>query len=754
MAAAWVQLVVLVVFCCTTIDDVLATTNGDLESSLQGPPDKPINVRFESVNFNHTLRWDLAPNHDNSTLFTVQYIGSGHRDSSPSLEDWQEKAKCINITGLCCVLLNELGTDGNWWARVRALNPYGTSDWAESKVFEPFEDTIIGVPDLEVLQAKTDRLTLRVKAPKTPFYNSNGRRMRMSHFYSRITWLITYQEVGSSFPPGEKETTDKDVVLNHLYPGKHYCITARGRYMDEVGETGRICADTQEDVPSAGARSLSFSVDDCTKYPLRNIRLTWQPPAEEKWNGKLQEYKISYKDVGASYEEMTHSMVPGDVTNFTIRDLSASEEYVVDVAACTSTGCSERRALHNMLRVPPLKTDTSPYAPNVSVAPLSSTSMQVSWSPLEDACVQGYMVQFDPEVAPVRVSSVTTMNLTGLVPGTEYHVCVKARLPSADVEFGECARGLGVYAQTQPTTANPSTLVQTVLPILAVVVLLVVLCVLVLWMRGSPFLSISKINIVLPPVLVEIKETKDSTSLEPISSSWNKESMDDLDSIRTNVIRQKSKFVKSLQNLPDTLSLDDDAFQTDEKKTLLSWKSDKDLVVKVVISQQKGDSGSDKDDEPSSPTSTDSGNISGPCSLITDSGGDEEQSNVPVETYRLDSPVSFQKKNPFDSHVQASSDSPRPSQEIGDPGQAMASWPDNQTTSSEIDSYVRATDGTFEDDADEGFMPEGCKGQSNPYVLAESLPLLAPPFNQGFIRPNPHVQPTIAPPPNPLLKWG
>ncbi|XP_078613010.1 uncharacterized protein LOC144882843 [Branchiostoma floridae x Branchiostoma japonicum] len=741
MAAAWVLLIALV-FCSTTIDDVLTTADDSSGFSLQGPPDKPINVRFESVNFNHTLRWDLAPNHDNSTMFTVQYIGAGHRESFPSPEDWQEKAKCINITAVCCVLLSELGTDGNWWARVRALNSYGTSDWAETTVFEPFEDTKLGAPDLDILQAKTDRLTLRIRAPKTPFYNSdNGRRMRMSRIFSRIEWTITYGEVGSSLDL-EKETTEKDVVLNNLYPGKHYCISVRGRYIEKIGDAGRICADTQEDVPSAGARFLAFRVDDCTRYPLRNIQLTWQPPAEEDWNGELQTYKIRYREVGTFSTEMTHSLVPVDVTDFIVRDLSASKAYIVDVAACTSAGCSEPPAQHNMLRVPPLQiADASPDAPNVSAAALSPTSMQVSWSPLEDACVQGYMVQYDPDVEPVSVDTVTAVNLTGLMPGQEYHVCVKARLPSADVRgFGECARSAGVYARTEASEADSHILVQTVLPILAVACLLVLVCFLVLWMRGSPFLSISKINIVLPPVLVEIKETKDRSSFEPISSSSSKESMDDLDTIRTRLIRQKSKLVKSLQNLPDNLSLDDGAF-TSEKKRLLSWKSDKDLVVKVVISQQK----SEDEDEPSSPTSTDSGNVSGPSSLITDSGADES-SNFPVTT---DSPVSPKKKNFLESFLRASTDSPVPSKE------AEENWPEtaHTTSSAEIDPYVHATDGALEEDVDEDFQVGGCKSQSNPYVLAENLPLLAPTFNQGFTS-NAKPQTTVAPSPNPSTQRG
>ncbi|KAI8489729.1 hypothetical protein Bbelb_326350 [Branchiostoma belcheri] len=745
MAAAWVQLAVLV-FCSTTIT-VVTTAEDGLEIPLQGPPDKPINVRFESVNFNHTLRWDLAPNHDNSTLFTVQYIGAGHRESYPSPEEWQEKAKCINITGLCCVLLNEIGRDGNWWARVRAFNSYGTSDWAESKLFEPFEDTLIGAPDLDIQagEVTTERIVLRVRAPKTPIYDSDtGRRMRISNIYTSIKWNITYQEVGSSFKM-EKITSDKDVVLDHLYPGKRYCIAVYGSYLGRKGATRRICADTKEDVPSSGARDLFSRVDDCTRYPLRNVRLTWQPPAEEDWNGELLQYKISYREIGSFSSEMTHSLVPAGVTNFTIRDLSASKRYVVDVAACTSAGCSETPLQHEMPRVEPFQTATSPpYAPNVSASPLSSTSMQISWSPLEDACVQGYMVQYAPGVEPMNVDSGTTVNLTGLLPGTEYHVCVKARLASADVrEFGDCDRKSGVYARTMESADDANILVQTVVPILAVVtVLLVLLCFAVLWMRGSPFLSISKINIVLPPVLVEIKETKDS-AWEPISSSSNSERMDDLGSLRTSMIRQKSKFVKSLQNLPDTLTLDDDVF-ADEKKRLLSWKSDKDLVVKVVISREKCE---DKD-EPSTPTSTDSGNVSGPCSLITDSGGDEKESGSggSVTTYHLDSPV---KKNFLDPSME----SPRDSKKLVVP-QVMTSWPDNQTSSSEIESYVRATDGTFEDDADEVFPAKGCKSQSNPYVLAENLPLLAPPFTQEF-KPNTNPQVTAgAPPPNPPSQRG
>ncbi|KAF7477201.1 Hypothetical predicted protein [Marmota monax] len=151
----------------------------------------------------------------------------------------------------------------------------------------------------------------------------------------------------------------------------------------------------------------------------RSFRVSWTPPSDS-----VDRYKVEYYPVsGGKRQEFYVSRLE---TSTVLKDLKPETEYVVNVYSVVEDEYSE-----------PLKgTEKTLPVPVVSlnIYDIGPTTMHVQWQPVGGAT--GYTLSHQPVKAPeptkpkeMRVGpTVTDVQLTDLLPNTEYEVTVQAVL--------------------------------------------------------------------------------------------------------------------------------------------------------------------------------------------------------------------------------------------------------------------------------------------------------------------------------------
>lgn len=106
--------------------------------------------------------------------------------------------------------------------------------------------------------------------------------------------------------------------------------------------------------------------------------ITWSPPPESDWNGKLLGYYVGYSSAAADPSKknaFSYHTVGPDQGSFTLRGLEKATSYVVVVKAFNAVGTGPPS--------PALPVTTQdgdfPPAPVLSVSAVDQTSLQVTW---------------------------------------------------------------------------------------------------------------------------------------------------------------------------------------------------------------------------------------------------------------------------------------------------------------------------------------------------------------------------------------
>ncbi|XP_059098877.1 tyrosine-protein phosphatase Lar-like isoform X3 [Tigriopus californicus] len=232
----------------------------------------------------------------------------------------------------------------------------------------------------------------------------------------------------------------KEYYLEGLYPNTlyHIWLAAKSK-RGEGATTPPIAVRTEQYVPGAPPDLVKAYPESST-----SIRVVWQPPPENKRNGKITYYKIyhvpnSRTDSDATMIEINDS----DRQEFIIDELRKWTEYRIWMLAGTQIG-------DGPISYPVIiKTDEDvPGEPqNVAAQPLNSSSVEVTWDPPSDkdrnGVIRGYQIYVQPKNTeslyyqmPLRFntgsSDVTSFNVTNLQPDTRYVVQVAALTRKGD----------------------------------------------------------------------------------------------------------------------------------------------------------------------------------------------------------------------------------------------------------------------------------------------------------------------------------
>ncbi|XP_035266265.1 interferon lambda receptor 1-like [Anguilla anguilla] len=169
----------------------------------------PVNITVESVNFEHSLRWDPGPGTPPGTTYRVRYSRDSKQmqtlhvpDSSAAVVKQTLQNCTQDVLELCTI-------------EVRAVHRNRKSEWRK-KEFTPFTDTLLGPPEVTV-SVCGDCLNLTVTLPR------GKAELSISQIYHVFTYRIFWKHATEN-KVWNTSTTKNSLVLQNLEPAAQYCV--------------------------------------------------------------------------------------------------------------------------------------------------------------------------------------------------------------------------------------------------------------------------------------------------------------------------------------------------------------------------------------------------------------------------------------------------------------------------------------------------------------------------------------------------
>ncbi|KAM4571296.1 neural cell adhesion molecule L1.1-like isoform 2-T2 [Fundulus diaphanus] len=207
-----------------------------------------------------------------------------------------------------------------------------------------------------------------------------------------------------------------------------------------------------------------------------SLILHWDPPHEI--NGKLQGYVVQYQQEGVSHDSLVKLEIFRDpkVNHVELNDLDPSSYYTFEVIARTAAGMGPPK----ILRAATLLDGVPPS--NITVVS-SNTSFNLSWVPEVRRRNHGFHIHYlrksgsaggQWEESELIDSTQGFYSLTGLQPGTEYHLRI---LLDNSTHWQEAFRTVGPVPSEMPGRfATQGWLIGLLSAILLLILILLILC--------------------------------------------------------------------------------------------------------------------------------------------------------------------------------------------------------------------------------------------------------------------------------------
>lgn len=230
-----------------------------------------------------------------------------------------------------------------------------------------------------------DTKAIRLNVQQPP---SNPTEVEVSHVWSRnarIHWKSPSSSSVLSYQVRFWSHRD-DEMLNHtvrggvttallgdLHPATEYRVAVVAVNSAGTSESSPVIRfNTNQEEPSGAPVNVRIEKSGATF-----VLVTWSPPPESDWNGKLLGYYVGYSSTSDSSRKspFSYHTVDPDQGSFTLRGLAKATPYVVVVKAFNAVGSGPPS--------PPLPVTTLdgdfPPAPILSVSAVDQTSVQVTW---------------------------------------------------------------------------------------------------------------------------------------------------------------------------------------------------------------------------------------------------------------------------------------------------------------------------------------------------------------------------------------
>ncbi|CAN7993970.1 unnamed protein product [Ixodes hexagonus] len=197
---------------------------------------------------------------------------------------------------------------------------------------------------------------------------------------SAITrYLVQFREAGSDDEAALRNLTTNSsltmATIGFLRPARVFSLRVKAENGVGWGRfSAWVTANTEEDSPASPPVNI-------TARPTgpNSIKISWEPPKEEDWNGHLKGYYISYRPVGSS-DQYFHKTVdvhnPHQRQEIHLTNLRLSMSYSVTIQAFTSKGAGP---MSQEVLVKTLD-DVPPSPPTLEVVSVTTSSVTLGWS--------------------------------------------------------------------------------------------------------------------------------------------------------------------------------------------------------------------------------------------------------------------------------------------------------------------------------------------------------------------------------------
>ncbi|XP_070385766.1 uncharacterized protein [Dermacentor albipictus] len=197
---------------------------------------------------------------------------------------------------------------------------------------------------------------------------------------SAITrYLVQFREAGSDDDAALRNITTNSsltsATIGPLRPARVFSLRVKAENGIGWGRFSNwVTANTEEHSPASPPLNI-------TARPTgpNSIKISWEPPKEEDWNGHLKGYYITYRPAGSN-EQHYHKTVevhnPHQRQEIHLTNLRLSMSYSVAIQAFTGkgTGPMSREVLVKTLD------DVPPSPPTLEVVSVSTSSVTLGWS--------------------------------------------------------------------------------------------------------------------------------------------------------------------------------------------------------------------------------------------------------------------------------------------------------------------------------------------------------------------------------------
>ncbi|XP_022247489.1 Down syndrome cell adhesion molecule homolog isoform X2 [Limulus polyphemus] len=170
------------------------------------------------------------------------------------------------------------------------------------------------------------------------------------------------------------EGSQRTAVLRGLEPASSYLVSIDAQNAVGRGsESDWIRVKTEQEAPSGPPEEIAAQATG-----PNSIKVTWKPPQEDYWNGKIIGYYIGYKPIDETLH-MYKTVHVKDVTareQYHLTNLKRSTIYHITIHAFNSKGPGPRS---DEVQVKTLD-DVPPSAPDLKMLSKSTSSITLKWS--------------------------------------------------------------------------------------------------------------------------------------------------------------------------------------------------------------------------------------------------------------------------------------------------------------------------------------------------------------------------------------
>ncbi|XP_065220184.1 cell adhesion molecule Dscam1-like isoform X2 [Planococcus citri] len=324
--------------------------------SVKEPPESPQNVEVIEAG-SRWLKVKWASTSNDNVNYIIQYR-SLHETTWSNITT--QSAAQVN-------LVETLTPNTVYLVRVIAVNEVGKSKASIEITGKTTQEAPSGHPtDISIEKVTTDTIILRWKVLSPEFWNGE-----------LLGYRIFFMENNRNSNPRSRTIRNVDanrVTIYNLRPYTTYDISIKA--FNQIGEgpsSPSLTVTTLESTPTSAPQNVH-----CTASSSESLRVRWDKPPPQHWNGVLQGYKISYQQFNPKPGIKVYTEYKKTSSLETIiHGLKKYTNYSIRVLATTNAGDGVQSS-----HVQCVTMEDVPGSPDeIKALVMSSDSVMLVWNP-------------------------------------------------------------------------------------------------------------------------------------------------------------------------------------------------------------------------------------------------------------------------------------------------------------------------------------------------------------------------------------